>query len=750
MHNKPGPILKDLVLLGGGHSHVAVLKRFGMRPEPGVRLTLITRDVLTPYSGMLPGYIAGHYSHGEAHIDLRPLAQFAGARLYHDEAVGLDLQERRVLCARRPPVAYDLLSIDIGSRPARNEVPGADRYALPIKPIDRFLTGWQAIEARARAAPASFRIAVVGAGAGGVELTLALHHRLHAGDGGRAGVEFHLFSDTAQILPTHNARVQRRFRRVLSERGIRVHTDSRVTRVEADTLHTSAGASQPYDALIWVTQAAAAEWLPSSGLALTEHGFIAVNDHLQSISHADVFAAGDVATMRDHPRPKSGVMAVRAGPPLTENLRRAARGSALQRFVPQRQFLSLISTGNRYAVASRGPFSLAAAWLWRWKDWIDRRWMRGYTELPDMAPTPPATDNAVANGAAIQEISTLAMRCGGCGAKVGSTVLARVISRITPASRPDILIGLADPDDAAVIEVPKDKVLVQSVDFFRAFIDDAYLLGRVAANHSLSDLYAMGAEAQTALALAVVPYGLEAKVEQELYELLAGANEELVAAGAALIGGHSSEGAELSFGLSVNGLIARERLLRKAGMQDGDALILTKALGTGTLFAADMRRAAKGEWIDAALASMLQSNRLAADILARHGARALTDVTGFGLLGHLVEMTRASQVDAEIELDALPAIYGATETLTRGIFSSLQPENLRLRRALVNLDAASGHPKYPLLFDPQTSGGLLAALPAQRSEEALRELRATGYGASARIGRVLAASDAPAPIRLKG
>jgi selenide,water dikinase len=286
------------------------------------------------------------------------------------------------------------------------------------------------------------------------------------------------------------------------------------------------------------------------------------------------------------------------------------------------------------------------------------------------------------------------------------------------------------------------------VDYFRAFIDDAYVFGQVAANHALSDIFAMGAEAQSALAIATVPYGLEAKVETSIREMMAGAIGVLNEAGATLVGGHTSEGPELALGFSVNGLADRKTILRKGGMVDGDILILTKPLGTGTLFAADMQQKAKGRWIEGALKSMVQSNRQAAQCLFNHGASACTDITGFGLLGHMVEMTKASDVDVEIDLDSLPVLDGAQETVRLGILSSLQPANVRLRRAIRNLNEAREHERYPLIFDPQTSGGLLASLPAERVQSCLRVLRDLGYANATIVGRVAAKSDYLEPVTL--
>ena len=327
-------------------------------------------------------------------------------------------------------------------------------------------------------------------------------------------------------------------------------------------------------------------------------------------------------------------------------------------------------------------------------------------------------------------------------------MLARVMNDLMPATRDDVLIGLHEPDDAAVTSIPAGKVVVHTVDAFRAMVDDPYLFGRIAANHALGDIYAMGAEPHTALAIATLPHGIEAKVEDTLSQMMRGAIEVLNDANAALVGGHTSEGAELSLGFALSGLIDRDQILRKGGMRAGEQLVLTKGIGTGTLFAADMRHQAKGRWISEALASMVQSNRLAAQCLHGYHASACTDVTGFGLLGHLVEMVKASQVDIELTLDAIPLLDGALDTVRQGITSSLQPQNLRLRRALRNLDEAARDPRYPLLFDPQTAGGLLASVPASSAAQCVAALRRLGYPSAAVIGTVLAPSDALAPIKI--
>lgn len=743
---KNTPVIKDLVLIGGGHSHVSVLKKFGMKPLPGLQITLITRDVHTPYSGMLPGYIAGHYSYDESHIDLRPLARFATARLFHAAATFLDLENRQVICGTRPPIRYDVLSVNTGSTPSHIEVPGSREHSLAVKPINRFLEGWEKIMQQVLERKGDYQVVVVGAGAGGVEVTLStqfhLRELLHEHSLNADKLRYHLISESKSVLPTHNHSVRRRFTRVLSERDVTVHLNCKADSVDADTIALSSGVSLRADAIIWATHAAAPAWYGESGLAVDERGFIKVNDSLQSVSHPDVFAAGDIATVTGYPRPKSGVFAVRQGPPLYKNLKRALIGRPLKKHVPQISFLSLVSTGNKYAVVSRGALNLEGAWAWRLKNYIDRRFMRKYSELPEMEDDDAEIKSNLAGTDTLAEISAIAMRCGGCGAKIGSDVLSRVVNQLSPLSRDDVLLGLDAPDDAAVLDIPSGKVQVQSVDYFRSFIDDPYVFGQIVANHSLGDVFAMGAQAQAAMAVATVPFGREEIVEQQLYQMMAGALQVLNQHDASLIGGHSGEGAELSFGLSVTGLIEKEKLLAKGGMQVGDAIVMTRPIGTGTLFAADMRGKAKGRWVTRAIDSMLHSNHAAAQCLYDYAVHACTDVTGFGVLGHLVEMIRAAgHVDISIRLGALPILDGALETIRAGIFSSLQPSNVRLRRAIKNQQAAVRHECYPLLFDPQTAGGLLAAIPGEHADACITKLHQLGYPHACIIGRVEEQTD---------
>ena len=761
----PQPITQDLVLIGGGHSHAIALKKFGMSPMPGVKLTLITDVMHTPYSGMLPGYVAGLYRFDDCHIDLRPLAQFAQARLIHDRAVGLDLAQNRVLLANRPPIAFDLLSIDIGSTPAVTDIPGAKEHAIPVKPISQFLHYWdQLIADLSENRNQSMRLAIVGGGAGGVELALSVQAHLHRlyqvaqpSTNPATHLELHLFHRGDRLLPERSQWVSQQVEKILRDRGVQIHLGESVQAIEAAPTQTvqklvccDSGLQVLCDRIFWVTQAAAAPWLKQSGLATDPKGFVQVNKMLRSVSHPQVFAAGDVAAMVNHPRPKAGVFAVRQGKPLFENLSRVLQGKAPQPFVPQKQTLILLGTGDRKAIASRGSLGWgASSLLWQWKGWIDRQFMRQFTQLKGMSAS------AIADDTAIKSTETAPiMHCAGCGSKVGSSVLNRALNRLKAeqldwGDRPDILIGLDAPDDAAVIRIPVGQVLVQTIDYFRALVDDPFLFGQICTHHCLSDLFAMGAMPQSGLAIVTLPYAAEAKQAEMLYQLLAGATQVLQTANAPLIGGHTTEATELAFGLTCNGVALPAQLWRKGGMEPGQSLILTKALGTGTLFAADMQLKAKGRWIETAIASMLLSNQAAAVCLREYGATTCTDVTGFGLLGHLLEMVRASRVSVELNFDGIPILAGAKETIQQGILSSLHPQNLRSAQPLQklsqsqiqNLSDLADRPLFPLLFDPQTSGGLLASVPSDRASSCLTALRKLGYLDSNTIGSVLPQPD---------
>jgi selenide,water dikinase len=325
-----------------------------MRPVAGLRITLVSPASHTPYSGMLPGLVAGHYSFEQTHIDLARLCQWAGVRFIAGRVIALDPAARRLSLADRPAIEYDLVSIDIGSQPELDSVPGARDFSVPVKPVADLWQRWQDLQARLGALPSGKRqrIAVVGGGAGSVELALAMAHRL-----AQRPVDLELWCGAPEILQGYNRRARRATMAALARHGVTVALAARVKRVEAGCLLLADGREAPYDELFWCTGAAAAPWVAASGLPVDERGFLAVTDSLQSVANGRVFGAGDIATQLNHPRPKAGVYAVRQGPVLAHNLRAALLDRPLRQHRPQHRFLSLVSLGDRLATADRGPFS---------------------------------------------------------------------------------------------------------------------------------------------------------------------------------------------------------------------------------------------------------------------------------------------------------------------------------------------------------------------------------------------------------
>lgn len=752
--NTNSPTVKQLVLVGGGHSHLAVLKQFGMNPVPGLSLTLISRDIETPYSGSLPGHISGIYERDEIHIDLRPLAQFAGAKLIQSEISRIDLEQKLIHCEGRPTIDFDLISLNIGSKPNAVKIPGAGKYAIGVKPIDQFLEHWEKIRSDILqiigTKKKTYRFLIVGGGPASVELAFAVQQRIHSELGIKtykdSPLRIGIVSADTEVLKFHNGKVRQFVQSTLASRGIQVLAEHKVVEFGEGQIHCNNERMIEADSMIYATGASIPAWPGECGLAIGDDGFIEVNDFLQSTSHDFVFAAGDAATIKGEPRPKSGVYAVRQGKPLAENLERFATAKNLKPYTPQKHALALISLGNKKAIASRNNFFFQGRSVWSLKNSIDTSFIRKYSQFPEMLD-----DFAIAKGLVSEEteqqLRKHAMRCAGCGAKIAGDSLQEVLQELPAHNNEDILSSGAATEDAAMIKLNDGRVLLQSVDQLSAFISDPWLFAKIASNHCMSDIYAMGCMPHSALAIVGIPAASKKISKAQLRELMHGCSEALQENDCALVGGHSAESKDLQFGLCVNGFAEHDALLSKDGMQTGDIVILCKPLGTGTLLAADMRFKAKHRWMKEALNHMLISNREAAQCFIQYEATACTDITGFGLAGHLFEMLATRNVEIELSLADLPALDGALETLQQGILSSLHSDNSLVSRDIFNSEAFLDSPRYDLLFDPQTAGGLLASVPDAHAEDCLKQLRECGYPQAKAIGRVSkTGADLPALI----
>lgn len=696
---KSAPVFKDLVLVGGGHSHALVLRKWAMMPLAGVRITLISPQIMTPYSGMLPGLIAGHYSFEQTHIDLDKLALWANIRFIPDKVIGIDSNNKTLQLSKHPDIEYDVVSIDIGSTPAKN-VAGAERFTTPIKPIDQFYQRWSDIQNKARQHQLK-SIAVVGGGAGSVEVILSIAYKLRqlAPD-----IKYHLLTAADTILPGYHRIVRHRVLRQMETYKIHLHYQARVNQVHQGQIECQNNQRLQCDEIIWCTQASAPSWPRDSGLDCNESGFIKVKSTLQTVTDRHIFAAGDIAHMIDNPRPKAGVYAVRQAPVLFHNLRALLLGETLKPYTPQDDFLSLLALGEKTAAGSKYFLGFYGDWVWKWKDAIDRKFMQQFHQLPEIAASGDMPlDSRLIDDSEQNEQHNPEKRCHGCGGKIGSSLLQQALEEALGS-------GCYQPEDAVQITADK-QIIYQSVDAIKAPVQDPWLFGRIMVNHALSDLYASNIRPDSVQLLISLPYAGRTIQQRELKYLLQGISYQLNQLKCRLLGGHTSEAAELSAGIVVNG-IAKRTVFRKNSLNPGDKLVLSKPLGIGVILAAAMQAKCSGQVHWQAIELMLQANDTANEYLNQAGITACTDVTGFGLLGHLLEMCQASHCSALLHLDAIPVLPGAEELVTAGIKSSLYSQNRALFELIQWPETIRNTPRFELLFDPQTSGGLLAAIPA--------------------------------------
>ena len=714
---------KQLLLVGGGHSHVTVIKQLGMRPIPGVKVTLVTPSLKTPYSGMLPGCIAGHYQASDIYIDLAKLCQAASIDWVLDEICGVDPGQQTVTFSHRPSLQYDVLSLDVGITPDTRGLSGDIHLITPVKPIASFIDRWQ--DCLQRLTPED-SIAVVGGGAASVEIALAIAAALKSkrraqGETGQRGIackDVHLISASEHILSEAPSRARRAIIRALDQYGVRLTTGVHVTGYEQRVLQGANGASIPASEVIWATGARPMPWLEGSGLDLDEHGYVLLAPTLQSVSHPNVFAAGDTASMAMDPRPKAGVYAVRQGPTLAANLRAYLESQSLNSYKPQSQHLALIALGEQRAVGFKNGVSFSGHWVWRMKDRIDRRFLAQFNDWPGMSSRLPSSHNDQ-------------MRCLGCGSKVPATRLKQVLGERSSA---------LTYDDAHAFSDTAGELWLQTIDQIRPLVPDLYLLGKIGLIHAASDIYAMGGEVVSVLANLSIAES-EGRVADNLFaQLSAGGFDQASAEGFTIHGGHSTEGLETQVGYAVTGCLLGASVQSKRGLRVGDVLVLTKPLGVGLIFAAAMQRQIESGAIEAAIQAMLQSNRKAVSAVNGLDVSAMTDVTGFGLAGHLSEMVQGEEKGVAIDFNALPVLPGVDRLLAQtSVESSLSPHN----RAAVDgwlkprISSASDDTKLRLLFDPQTSGGLLIGIAPADVDRCLEQLRGAGYVEAVAMGEVI-------------
>jgi len=696
-----------LVLAGGGHAHALVLLRWAMNPKlkPAGMITLVNQASTTIYSGMFPGVVAGKYKIDEILIDLRNLASKSGISFVIAEIEGINLKTKKLLLAGRPEIEYSSLSLNIGTKTnltSKSLIRSHKNLAVPIKPFSeslQFIIDQDIYKDDLSAHP----FVIIGAGFAGIEIAFSLRNR----------------------WPKRPIQLKVKPDKKLTKNLLETIKDFNIEIIKEDP-------SVLYPKLI-CTGNKPFEWIKNSGFPIDEDGRILTKKTLQVFNYPELFAVGDCGVIKDHPRPSSGVWAVRSAIPLAKNLECISKGLKVKEWKPQKKAIQLLDINSMKKESKAfiswgelmiGPFNFLSIF----KELIDKKFISKFYLIKDIDSEMLAAKEMI--------------KCRGCAAKLAFTPLSSALNKLD-------LIESSTDDSIDIGILNSSKTLIQSVDGFPALINDPWLNGRLLAFHSCSDIWACGGSVISAQSVVNLP-SLPNDLQQELLvQVLEGINSALTIQGAKLIGGHTLESRKLSeepfslgieCSLTVNGIIDGEKhFWSKGGMKKGDQVLISRSLGTGIIFSAFMNGKVNPCVIDSVLKEMNKSQHYMINYINQlinispHSriVNACTDITGFGLLGHLSEMLESTNNDQFkmnleplkiiLDLDHIPVYDGVKELLEQGFESTLAPSNRiflkniegdkNLRFELISNHDISNRSFYnmmlKILVDPQTCGPLV-------------------------------------------
>ena len=688
MNNASQNASQVLVLVGAGHANVALIRRFSMEPLDGTRLVVVNPYSVTPYSGMLPGFLSGQYREDELFIDIACLCKEAGARFIRGSLAKVDTDLRRLTIRHQVEfnetelqIGFDICVLNTGAIPG-HDFPTKHPHYYPVKPIRELLAALPQIDQQM--SPDGASMVVVGGGAGGIELAFAFRTRF--GSAARVTlISKHRFEADAALSAAARA-----IRRVLVDRGITCIESQAVVEATEDSVVLSDGGSVAADVICAAIPVHPPDWILNSALP-TAQGFLAVNDCLQVQEQSSLFAAGDIISLAS-PRGRSGVMAVRAGQYLADAMWKRLQGTTPHPFKPQKRWLTLLNLGNGSAIAVKGRFAFESPHVLRLKDRIDRQFVQRF------------------QGRSKQ--SEHGMRCEGCAAKLSGQTLQAVFPGVF--------------EDAAIEDLD-GRMRVRSIDALTYLVDDPYLMGILSVRHAISDIWAMGGRPTQCLSLIGVQRANNERLEaDEFQQCLSGIKDAVKRYEILLSGGHSLALDQPVVAISVEGEV--KRLIPKQGVSPGDEVWLTGAIGSGVLFAAQAAGDSVGQaidrWIQKASESLFEASQVASEL----GIEAMTDVTGFGLAGHLKEMLDGSGLSL-VWADNIEMFEGVSAALTRGIRSSAHREN-----EIYAARFGEGAPN-PVVFDPQTCGPLMVAVCPTKASALINQWIALGLSPQ-RIGSI--------------
>ena len=701
IQNEEIPITNDLVLIGGGHSHLSLIMQLSKKPLKGNRITLISNEIDTPYSGMIPGFIEGVYSWRDSHIDLYKLCMKLNVRFIHSEVTKVSALNREIFLKKRPKIKFDVLSINSGIQSNYINIKGAQKYCIPVKPISKLANNFLKEVSKTNS------IAFIGGGAASVELALGLNKRFNTIN---KNLKISIITGKNGLLSSFPAQTQKKSLNALKEAKIKIIEKKEVIEVTRDKLIMSDNTNLSVQKSILSTNAMAPKWIKNSDMILNQDGFIIVNSSFQT-NHEYIFAAGDIADFNNENLKKTGVFAVRSGKPLAKSIKNYILNKSNFSYTFNKNYLALIGLSNGFTIATKYNFSYSSKFNNHLKKYIDQNFIKKFNNF---------NINKKLNFKKIfnknqKIIDVKQMQCKGCAAKVSYDALRNSLpENITSTS-----------EDA--IPIANYPSLYQSIDMISAIVSDPFILGKIAANHAISDIISVNSKVISAMMILQLPLSKSKISSRDLEQILSGATEIFNLIDCPISGGHTMVGKDKDpvIGFAITG----EKKIKKYENKNGkikinDTLILTEKIGSGIIFAGINNDIIDSYYQIEVLKQMSNGNISFGNFTEQINILSMTDITGFGLANHLLNLIKRDNGKTGLTIfpEQIPVFEGVKKAITQKVRSSLFDNNF---------NAAKEHIIYgrdvrlidEILYDPQTVGGLAFIIPKEEKNKQLQILK---------------------------
>ena len=705
--NQEIPINNDLVLIGGGHSHIMLMMELLKKPIQGNRITLISNEIDTPYSGMIPGFIEGIYSWRETHIDLYKLCFKLDIRFIHSEVLEISANNKEIILKNRPKIKFDVLSINIGIQSNYKTIKGALKYCIPVKPISKLSKNFLSEIKK------NNNIAFIGGGSASVELALGLQKRFK---NTKSNLKISIVTGKNGLLSSFPIKTRKIAKQTLQNSQINVIEKVEVTEVQKDKLILSDKTILKIDKSILSTNAMAPEWIEKSDIILNSNNFIIVNDKFQT-NYNYVFAAGDIVDFNNQNLSKSGVFAVKSGKPLAKSIRGFIQKKVAIPYKFNKNYLSIIGLSNGLAIATKYNFTFTSRFSFLLKKLIDQQFVKKFNNL-NLGNSYTFKNLFKIFNVIIQKnngnIPGHQMQCRGCAAKVDFNTLKTTL--------PKEIITTSE-DAIKINNYPK---LYQSVDMISSIVSDPYLLGKIAANHAISDIIAVNSKLISALMILQLPYSNSEINSRDLEQVTSGASEVFKLAGCSISGGHTMVGKDKDpvIGFSV---IGEKKSVNKKNLNKlkvNDILILTEKIGSGIIFSGINNDIIDSYYQIEVLNQLSQGNINFSKISDKLKILSMTDITGFGLANHLLNLIKRDKgkTGLTVYADKIPIFNGVKEALSKNVRSSLFEKNFNTAQKDLVYDRENKLIDE-ILYDPQTVGGLAFIIPQEEKVKQFKILK---------------------------